>query len=119
MHLLLIEMIEESTVAKAAVCAQQSDVLAAQAVQGVGQKSLRVVGGTAVAGSQPAVGNHAGVGDIGHQRVVAGTALLGWIVAACRALLRAIARHHGGIQIERDAVDGKLAKHPAVQGVHC
>src|SRR4030067_282515 len=104
MHLLLLKMVEEGAVAKTAVCAQQRDVFAAQAVQGVGQKALRGVGGTAVARTQPAVGNHAYVSNKSHQRVMAGAPALGRVVAARRALLRAIARHHGGSQGESGGV---------------
>ena len=60
-------------------------------------------------------------------RVSATKAIKGWwlarpafgrVVATCSAFLRTVAGHHGGIQIERDAIDGQLTEHPAVQRVH-
>lgn len=49
---------------------------------------------------------------------MAGTTAFAWIVAACSALLRAVTRHHGGVQIQGEAVDGDLSKQPLIQGIH-
>ncbi len=40
------------------------------------------------------------------------------VVAPCHAFLPAIPGHHRRVQIQRYPVEGKLAKQPAVEGIH-
>ncbi len=119
MDLLLIEIIEEGAAAKTAVGAQQADPFSAQPMQRVGQECLRVIGRAAVAGAQPAVGDHPRIGCECEQGMMAGAASFGWVVAAHRACLaRRSGSSRGRIQIERDAVDRQLPEHPRSQGIH-
>ena len=104
-------------IAKSAVGSQQANPLLPRMVQRRFQKGRNVVTARRVPRPQPAVGNQPQIRDEGHQRVVRQTSPASRVVALGRSRLRPIARHHGRVQVERQAIDLNLIKQTAIQPI--